>query len=58
MVTRVEKNGESKEVTVRVVKEYLMDAPMAEAEILLTTEGAFFVEGMVSQTYRLPPQEE
>ena len=58
MVTRVEKNGESKEVTVRVVKEYLMDAPMAEEEILLTTEGAFCVEGVVSHTYRLPPQEE
>ena len=58
MVTRVEKNGESQEVTVRVVKEYLMDAPMAEEEILLTTESNFSVEGMVSQTYRLPPQEE
>ncbi len=58
MVTKVEKDGESQEVTVRVVKEYLMDAPVTEEELVLTTEGNFSVEGVVSQTYRLPPQEE
>ena len=58
MITQVEKNGEAKEVTVRVVKEYLMDAPVTEEELVLTTEGNFSVEGVVSQTYRLPPQEE
>ena len=58
MVTQVEKDGESQEVTVRVVKEYLMNAPVTEEEIVLTTEGDFFVEGVVSHTYRLPSQEE
>lgn len=58
MVTKVEKDGESQEVTVRVVKEYLMDAPVTEEDIVLTTEGAFFVEGVVSHTYRLPLEEE
>lgn len=58
MVTKVEKDGETQEVTVRVVKEYLMNAPLTEEEIVLTTEGEFSVEGVVSHTYRLPPQEE
>lgn len=58
MVTNVEKDGETQEVTVRVVKEYLMGAPLPQEELVLTTEGNFSVEGVVSQTYRLPPQEE
>ena len=58
MVTQVEKDGETQELTVRVVKEYLMNAPLAEEELVLTTEGNFSVEGVVSQTYRLPSEEE
>ena len=58
MVTQVEKDGETQELTVRVVKEYLMNAPLAEEELVLTTDGDFSVEGVVSQTYRLPSEEE
>ena len=58
MVTNVEKDGDSQEVTVRVVKEYLMDAPLVDEELVLATEGEFSVDGVVSHTYRLPPEEE
>lgn len=58
MVTNVEKDGDSQEVTVRVVKEYLMDAPLVDEELVLATEGDFSVDGVVSHTYRLPPEEE
>lgn len=57
MVTNVEKVGETQEVTIRVVKEYLMDAPLLQEELVLTTEGDFYVDGVVSHTYRLPPEE-
>ena len=58
MVTRVEKGDKSQEVTVRVVKEYLMTAPLLEEELVLTTEKGFSVSGVISHTYRLPPEEE
>ena len=57
MVTHVEKDGESQEVTIRVVKEYLMNAPLLEEELVLTTEKGFVLSGTVSHTYRLPSQE-
>ena len=58
MVTKVEKDGAQKVVTVRVVKEYLMTAPLLDEELVLTTEKGFSVSGVTSHTYRLPPEEE
>lgn len=58
MVTKVEKNGDRREITVRVVKEYLMEAPLLEEELVLTTEKGFSLSGVVSHTYRLPSEEE
>lgn len=58
MVTNTEKNGETQEITIRVVKEYLMGAPLPQEELVLTTDGDFYVDGVASRTYRLPPEEE
>lgn len=57
MVTEIKKEGVQKIVTVRVIKEYLMEAPLMEETVVLTTTTAFSVTGMISRTYRLPKEE-
>lgn len=57
MVTKVTKEDARSLVTVRVVKEYLMDAPLADESVTLTTQKNFAAEGTVEKTYRLAPQE-
>lgn len=58
MVTKVEKEDTHSLVTVRVVKEYLMDAPLADEAVVLTTQKDYTAAGTVEKTYRLAPQEE
>ena len=58
MVTKVEKNGEQVVVVVRVIKEYLMEAPVTEEPVVLHTAGKFTACGVVSRTYRLPSVQE
>ena len=58
MVQKVERHGGVFEITMRVVKEFLMKGPFPEERLVLTTNGTFAVEGVVTQTYLLAPQEE
>ena len=58
MVQKIEGRPGDRTVTIRVIKEFLMEAPLPEEAVWLTTEGALTIEGTVSQTYKLPPKEE
>ena len=58
MVKKVEGAPGNRTVTIRVIKEFLMEAPLPEEAVWLTTEGSLTIEGAVSHTYRLPPKEE
>ena len=58
MVQKIEGKPGDRTVTVRVIKEFLMEAPLPEEAVWLTTEGALTIEGTVAQTYKLPPKEE
>lgn len=58
MLTKVDEDGKQKIVTVRVIKEYLMEQPFVEESVKLCTAGSFVVEGVVCRTYRLTPEEE
>lgn len=58
MITKAEKSGDQKVVTVRVIKEYLMEAPTAKEAVVLHTLGKLTVRGVVSRTYRLQSEKE
>ena len=58
MVQKIEGKPGDRTVTIRVIKEFLMEAPLPEEAVWLTTEGNLTLEGTVSQTYKLPPKEE
>ena len=58
MVQKIEGGPDERTVTIRVVKEFLMEAPLPDAAVWLTTDGNLTLEGTVSQTYKLPPKEE
>ena len=58
MVQRVERRADERVVTVRVVKEFLMKAPLQEEPVRLITNKNVALEGVVSQTYRLAESDE
>lgn len=58
MLTKVDEDGEQKIVTVRVIKEHLMEQPFVEESVKLCVAGSFVVEGIVSRTYRLSLEKE
>lgn len=58
MVQKIEKHANERVITMRVVKEFLMKGPFSEERLLLTTNGTFVTEGIVTQTYQLAPKDE